>query len=76
MLGFRSEAHVDAWCRAKGAARRPLIALQQQWKLAVTWYENRLTVESRRPGPEEMVRIFAAIGLTGAFWDPTSDAFE
>jgi hypothetical protein len=41
----------------------------------VTWYGNRLTVESRRPGPEEMASIFAAIGLEGPFWDPQTDVF-
>jgi hypothetical protein len=39
----------------------------------VHWYANRLTVESRRPAPDEMVSIFASIGLTGPFWDPKTD---
>ena len=34
-----------------------------------------LTVESRRPGPDEMVSIFASIGLEGSFWDPRADRF-
>jgi hypothetical protein len=50
-----------------------MINFDQLWILARTWYENRLTVESRRPGPEDMVQIFARIGLTGMFWDPTAD---
>jgi hypothetical protein len=43
------------------------------WQLAVTWYGNRLTVDARRPAPDDMVKIFADIGLEGPFWDPQSD---
>jgi hypothetical protein len=69
MLFFRSEEHVNRWCEAEGIPRRPIISLEQLWYLAVAWYENRLTVESRRPGPDEMAQIFAGIGLSGPFWD-------
>jgi hypothetical protein len=75
MLFFRSEERVDEWCAARGLPRRPLVRLDQLWRLAVAWYENRLSPAARRPGPEEMRAIFAGIGLTGAFWDPQSDAF-
>jgi hypothetical protein len=42
----------------------------------VTWYAKRLTVDSRRPGPDEMVEIFAGIGLEGPFWDPKADEWR
>jgi hypothetical protein len=64
---------VDEWCKVNGVSKRPLISLDQLWQLAVTWYGNRLTIESRRPGPDEMVKIFSEIGLKGPFWDPKSD---
>lgn len=73
MLLFRSEETVRAWCAARNLPVRPLVTLDQLWALAKAWYENRLTVDSRRPGPDEMVRIFAEIGLTGTFWDPAAD---
>ena len=73
MLFFRSEEHVDQWCKVNRVMKRPLISIDQLWQLAVTWYGNRLTVESRRPAPEEMVNIFSEIGLEGPFWDPKSD---
>ncbi|MGI8495983.1 MAG: hypothetical protein ACR2OG_00125 [Gemmatimonadaceae bacterium] len=73
MLLFRSEETVNRWCEERDVPRRPLVSLEQIWKLARAWYENRLTVESRRPAPDEMVRIFASIGLEGSFWDPKSD---
>ena len=76
MLLFRSEETVDRWCAANGLPRRPLLDLGQLWQLAVAWYANRLIVESRRPGPEEMTGIFAEVGLTGPFWDPRSDAWS
>jgi hypothetical protein len=73
MLLFRSEETVNRWCEARDLPRRPLISLDQLWQLAVAWYANRLTVESRRPGSNEMVEVFASIGLTGPFWDPKAD---
>jgi hypothetical protein len=59
--------------RTTQAPMRPLLTLDQLWFLAQTWYGNRLTVDSRRPGPDEMVGIFKSIGLEGPFWDPRSD---
>jgi hypothetical protein len=76
MLLFRSEENVNAWCAAHKILRRPLINLEQLWQLAVHWYANRLTVESRRPAADEMVSIFASLGLTGPFWDPKSDQWK
>lgn len=76
MLLFRSEENVDGWCRVRSLPRQPLVTLEQLWRLALTWYENRITVESRRPAASEMVSIFASIGLTGPFWDPNADRWE
>jgi hypothetical protein len=69
MLLFRSEEHVTLWCEARGLPLRPLVSLDQLWELALAWYENRLTEESRRPGPAEMRQIFARLGLLDAFWE-------
>lgn len=71
MLLFRSEETVEAWCAERNLPVRPMMALDQLWVLATEWYSNRLTAESRRPGPEEMQQIFARIGLTDSFWNPT-----
>jgi hypothetical protein len=76
MLFFRSEEHVDRWCRVHSLPGRPLVSVEQLWQLAVTWYGNRLTVASRRPGPDEMVGIFAGIGLDDLFWDPMADQWD
>jgi hypothetical protein len=73
MLLFRSEETVNRWCESYQVPRRPLINLEQLWRLAVVWYANRLTAESRRPAPDEMVEVIASVGLTGPFWDPKAD---
>ena len=70
MLFFRSEELVNEWCRARGIVRRPLVTMDQLWRLAVTWYATRLSPQARRPGPDEMRRIFAGLGLSDPFWDP------
>lgn len=75
MLFFRSEENVNQWCAARGLPRRPLVTLEQLWRLAVAWYSNRLDPEARRPGPDEIRTIFAGIGLDGPFWDVQSDRF-
>ena len=73
MLFFRSEERVCEWCAARGHPARPMVTIEQLWNLSTIWYATRLSPGSRRPKPDEMVSIFAGIGLTGAFWDPTSD---
>ena len=75
MLFFRSEEMVNEWCEANFTPRQPIIELDQLWNLSLEWYENRLTPDARRPGPEEMREIFARHGLDGTFWDPLSDHF-
>jgi hypothetical protein len=75
MLFFRCEEQVNAWCAANGVPRRPLVTLDQLWRLSVAWYSTRLTPDARRPGPEEMRQIFSDIGLDGPFWDPEADVF-
>jgi hypothetical protein len=75
MLFFRSEEQVERWCRTEGVPKRPLVSLDQLWQLAVAWYANRMSPDARRPGPEEMRRIFASIGLEGPFWDPQADVW-
>jgi len=76
MLLFRSEENVNRWCKAHDLPRRPLVSLEQLWQLSVAWYSNRLTVESRRPDADEMVEIFASVGLDDPFWDPKSDQWK
>ena len=75
MLFFRSEERVREWCAAHDYPLRPLVTIEQLWKLSVTWYATRLQADSRRPQPSEMRAIFASLGLVDEFWDPASDHF-
>jgi len=74
MLFFRSEEQVRRWCAAHEQPMRPLVSMNQLWKLATTWYSTRLQEDSKRPQPNEMREIFAGLGLEGDFWDPKSDS--
>jgi hypothetical protein len=76
MLFFRSEEEARRWCSAHEHPLRPLVRMDQLWKLATTWYSTRLREDSRRPQPDEMRGIFASLGLGGDFWDPRSDTFR
>ena len=68
MLAFRSEAHVDRWCRSMGLERGGLLTPEQQWRLADAWYANRLARDWRRRTPAEAEALFAELGLEGEFW--------
>jgi hypothetical protein len=68
MLAFRSEAHVDRWCRLRRLPRGAVFSLEQAWQLAQAWYENKLSPDWKRATPEEAEAVFAGIGLTGDFW--------
>lgn len=76
MLFFRSEERAREWCATRGATPGPCVRMDQLWGLAVRWYASRLTVEARRPKPDEMREIFAQLGLTESFWDPRGDRFS
>ena len=68
MLAFRSEGHVDRWCRARGIERGAVFTLEQAWGLARAWYADRLSPDWRRRSAEEAEAIFAELGLGGDFW--------
>ena len=63
MLFFRSEEQVRNWCKANNFPVRPLVSIDQLWRLASAWYSTRLQPDSCRPKPAEMREIFARIGL-------------
>jgi hypothetical protein len=75
MLFFRSEEALNQWCQSTNNPRRPTATLPQLWQMAQHWYATRLTLEARRPKPDEIRHIFASIELTDPFWDPKADSF-
>jgi hypothetical protein len=69
MLIFRSEAHVERWRSFRGLPPGGTMSTQQCWQLAKAWSGDRLSPDWRRRTPDEAEAIFAAVGLTGAFWN-------
>jgi hypothetical protein len=68
MLAFRSEAHVDRWCKETGLERGSAFPLLTAWRLADAWYRDRLSIFWRRRTPDEAQALFDDLGLTGEFW--------
>lgn len=68
---FRSEEHVETWCRDRGAEKGGLLSLDQLWGLARAWYGNRLSPSWRRRSAGEAQDLFTSLGLTGDFWQLT-----
>ena len=68
MLLFRSEEHVEDWCRSRGLPKGGLLSTDQLWSLASGWYRDRLEEAWRRCTVEEAEDLLRSIGLTGEFW--------
>jgi hypothetical protein len=69
MLLFRSEEHIDRWCRAWNQPHGAVLALTQTWRLADAWYRaDRRPPDWRRKTREEILDLFREIGLTSDFW--------
>ena len=72
MLFFRSEDAIRQWCATRQSPVRPIVRMDQLWILASTWYATRLQETACRPGPDDVRRIFAGLGLRESFWDPAA----
>jgi hypothetical protein len=68
MLLFRSEQHVDRWCKQWNRPRGGTLTLSQGWRLAKEWYADRLSPQWRPKTVAEAEAAFKRIGLTGEFW--------
>lgn len=68
MLLFRSEEDIERWSALRGTPRGEVMSVEQQWRLARAWFEDRLLPGYRRRTVEEAEAVFAEIGLTGSFW--------
>ena len=65
---FRSEQHVDRWCRQWKRQRGGILSLDQGWRLSQAWYGDRLSPDWRPKTVDEAQALFAKIGLRGPFW--------
>jgi hypothetical protein len=69
MLFFRSEEHIERWCRTWTMNAGAVIPLEKGWELARIWYgEDRRLPEWRRRTLEETEAVFAKLGFTSEFW--------
>lgn len=70
MLAFRSEAHVDKWCRDWRMAKGAVLSLEQCRLLAAAWYsDDRRSAQWRRRTISEAQALFTQLGFTDAFWN-------
>ena len=69
MLLFRSEEHIDRWCRNWGLRRGGVLSLNQAWRLARAWFgPDRRDPAWRRRTVDETEALFQELGMTSAFW--------
>ena len=59
---------MDRWCQQWRQPRGEVISLEQQWRLAQAWYNDRLDLEWRRKTIEEIDALWAELGFTSSFW--------
>jgi Alkylmercury lyase len=70
MLFFRSEEHVEAWCRAWKMEPGAILSIEQGWRLAQAWYSaDRREPSWRRRTLDETEALFSDLGLTSGFWN-------
>jgi len=68
-LLFRSEEHVERWCKSWNLGRGGLLTPEQAWALAAAWYsEDRRDFAWRRKTKDEAQAILDEIGLASPFW--------
>jgi hypothetical protein len=68
MLLFRSEEHLERWLAGGTRPSGATLTLDQQWRLAVTWFRGRHLRDWRKRTAEEAEAVFREAGLTGSFW--------
>jgi hypothetical protein len=70
MLLFRSEEHIDRWCKSWNLPRGATLSPRQTWKLAQAWYSpDRRDPAWRRRTVNETEELLASLDLTGPFWN-------
>lgn len=70
MLLFRSEEHIERWCRSWKLERGAVLTMEQAWRLAQAWYgPDRRHPGWRRKTVDEAEALFAELGFTSGFWN-------
>ena len=68
MLLFRSEQHVERWCRQWKRERGGVFSVEQGWKLALQWYGDRLDANWAPLSHRAAEAVFERCGLAGDFY--------
>jgi hypothetical protein len=68
MLLFRSEEHIDRWCRQWNIPRGATLPLGQAWRLARAWFTDRREPGWRRRTVAETEALFKELELNSEFW--------
>jgi len=69
MLLFRDEEHIDRWCSEWKQSRGATLTIEQAWRLARVWYQDKMDPNWRRLTVDQTERLLAELGLTGPFWN-------
>jgi hypothetical protein len=67
MLYFRSEEHVDRWCKQWNQPRGESFSLETAFALAKGFFGDRLQIR-RKKTVEETRALFDSLGFTSDFW--------
>ena len=62
MLLFRSEEHIDRWCRSRDLQRGATLTSEQGWRLAHGWYKDKVKPAWRRHTLEETEALLSDVG--------------
>lgn len=68
MVFFASPEHRDASSLARPADQAASLTPDEVHRLSGPLYAHRLSIDYARPGRDELMAHFAALGLTGPYW--------
>ena len=68
MLLFRSEEHIQLWCKRNRVQPGAILSPEQLWELSKLWYHDRLSVDYHGRTAAQAEEIFKRVGLTSGFW--------
>lgn len=76
MLLFRDEEHAAAWRSERGIDEGATMPLETGWALAKAWYASVLEPDWHWMTAGQARSMFAALGLSGPFWDLPDETSE
>jgi hypothetical protein len=68
MVFFSSRKHLQEWLEKNPGVRGEALTIEQTVELSVPTYRDKMKLDFARPPKDELMRRWAAIGLTRDFW--------